>query len=310
MIRGMAKGILAAALLTAPLAAKAQGFNMASKGDGPVEVYAEQGIEWSQDGQAFIARGNAKAIRGNVTVEADVLTAHYRDKPAAPQQAAARPGETPAAEAGGEAEIWKLEAQGNVVIHTPTERATGTQGEYNIDTAVMVLVGSPKLVTPTDTVTADVSLEYWEKQQMAVARGNAVAVREDKRIRADVLSAYFVDVPQKGLTLDKAKGWGNVVLTTPKDVVLGDKGDYDAKSGIATLTGDVRLTRGENQLNGGYGVVNMNTGISRLFPSVPGQGGGGRVQGLFVPEKKAGAEDAPPAPAASRAPASTPAGAR
>ena len=42
--------------------------------------------------------------------------------------------------------------------------------------------------------------------------------------------------------------------------------------------GKVRITRGENQLNGSEAEVNMKTGISRLLA-----GNAGRVQGLVVP---------------------------
>ena len=49
-------------------------------------------------------------------------------------------------------------------------------------------------------------------------------------------------------------------------------------TGIARLAGNVRITRGQNQLNGAEAEVNMKTGISRLLA-----GDGGRVQGLVVP---------------------------
>jgi lipopolysaccharide export system protein LptA len=155
-----------------------------------------------------------------------------------------------------------------------------------MDTAKMVLNGSPaRLVTPTDTVTASQSIEYDERAQQAVARGDAVASRADRRIRADVLTARFKEDARGRLVLKRADAVGGVLLTTARDVVTGDKGDYDAESGIATLTGSVKITRDKNQLNGGYAQVNLNTGISKLFAAAPGSAGGGqRVQGLFVPE--------------------------
>ena len=46
------------------------------------------------------------------------------------------------------------------------------------------------MTTTTDVVTARDSLEWYDQKQVAVARGDAVAVRDDaKRIRADVLTA-------------------------------------------------------------------------------------------------------------------------
>ena len=72
---------------------------------------------------------------------------------------------------------------------------------------------------------------------------------------------------------------GNVVITTPEEVARGREGVYNADKGTATLTGDVRITRGENQLNGERAVVNLNTGVSRLLPAAKGE----RVKGLFTP---------------------------
>ena len=39
----------------------------------PVAIEAENGIEWQQNNRVYIARGNAKATRGDGTVTADTL---------------------------------------------------------------------------------------------------------------------------------------------------------------------------------------------------------------------------------------------
>lgn len=268
--------LLMVAACLPPAAARAQGIDMAGQSGQPIEVYADNGIEWSQDGRRFIAHGNAKAVRGRITVTADTLTAHYREQ-------------------GSANDIYRLDAEGKVTIASPTETMTGSAATYDMDKAILVMKGSPvRLTTPTDVVTANDTMEYWEKKRMAVARGDALAVRADKRIKADVLTAYFKESgPKRDLRLDTTQAFGNVVLTTTQDVVTGERGDYNAETGIATLTGSVKITRAENQLNGGYAVVNMNSGVSRLFPAPPGGGGGGRVQGLFVPERKDGASGGP-----------------
>lgn len=251
-------------------AARAQGFNFSKADDSQIQVYADDGIEWVSDANRVIARGNAKAVRGTITVTADSLVAHYRDG------------------ADGD-EIWRLDAEGNVTIATPTETATGTRATYDLDKAIFVLRGQPaRLVTPTETITADDSLEYWEKERMAVARGNAVATEKDRKIRADVLSARFKDNTRGSLDLSRADAYGNVVLTTAKEQVTGERGDYNAESGIATVSGSVKITREGNELNGGYAHVNLNTGISKLFGTAPGGKGDGRVRGVFTPEKQEG----------------------
>jgi len=59
-------------------------------------------------------------------------------------------------------------------------------------------------------------------------------------------------------------------------------------SGIARIAGHVRITRGQNQLNGSEAIVNMKTGISRLLAANEG-----RVQGLLMPNEQTGALASP-----------------
>jgi len=265
--------------------AASQGFDLARGGDTQIQIYADNGIEWRSDQNRVIARGNAKAVRGTMTVTADTLTAYYRGSAA-----------------GGGNEIWRVDAEGNVTIATPTDTATGVKATYDLDKAIFVLRGQPaKLTTPTQTFTADDALEYWENEKMAVLRGNGLAIQKDKKIQADVLTAHFKDkgppapgkgAPAKGggnaggsLDLHHADGFGHVVLTTATEVVTGDRGDYNMESGIATVSGSVKITRGGNELNGGYAHVDLNSGISKLFGAAPGATGDQRVRGTFVPDR-------------------------
>ena len=267
---------LAVALALAAPAAQAQ--NMGLPGadrSTPVEIHADNGIEWQQNAQAYIARGNAIAKQGDVTVRADQLIAYYRNN-----------------NAGG-TDVWRIDALGKVRIGTPTQSAHGDKAVYDVDNGVLVLTGKVWLETPEEKITARDSLEYWDKKNLAVARGDAVAVRGDKKLRADVMTAHFADAPQKprGPQKPAAKGkaqddsgrlkqidaFNNVVVTGPTEVVRGNQGVYYADTGIAVLTGNVRITRGNNQLNGERAEVNMNTGVSKLT------GGGRRVGGYFIP---------------------------
>jgi lipopolysaccharide export system protein LptA len=252
-------------LLAAPAAA--QGFGLdAGSSDQPLQVDADQGIEWRRDQSVYVARGNAKATRGPVTVHADMLTARYRDKK------------------GGGSEIYQLEAEGNVRIVSTNETAYAERAVYDGDQNVLVLTGKNlKLVTRQDTITARDSLEYWEKRQLAVARGNAEAVREDKRIKADLLSAQLFEGPNKELKLRRVDAFGNVDVRSDQDVARGEKGVYMAEQGKATLIGNVRITRGQNQLNGEVAEVDLNTGVSKLLT---GKQGDARVRALMVPNRQ------------------------
>ena len=320
---------------------------------------AADGIEWHQNDQTIIARGDAKAVRDTVTVTADELIAHYRKKactPSGPGQAAAATGATkasatsgtpapapcppaqpqpaatppaPGATPGppsdadtGNNEIYRLEAVGHVHIFTATDQAWGDRAVYDIDQAVLVLTGKDlRLVTPQDTMTARDSMEYWSQQHMAVGRGDAVVTTSDgRRLSGDVLVGYTTPGDQGGPgkpakpapaakpgaapdplaasgKLQRVDAFGHVEVRTATEIVRGDRGVYVPDTGIARLAGNVRITRGDNQLNGNEAEVDLKTGIARLI-ATPGR----RVQGLVVPNSDSGAQapgtESPKAPAA------------
>jgi lipopolysaccharide export system protein LptA len=92
-------------------------------------------------------------------------------------------------------------------------------------------------------------------------------------------------------------------VRTVTDTVTGDRAVYVPDTGIARVLGNVRITRGENQLNGAEAEVNQKTGISRLL-----SGSAGRVQGLVVPnDANAPGAGGPPAPPKVGAAAAKPA---
>ena len=288
---------LAASLLFAPgllarqAAAQATGMFGADAGDKPVEILADEGIEWQQNTKAYIARGNAKATRGDTTVAADTLTAYYREN------------------ATGGTEVFRVVADGKVRITSPQGNVQGDRGVYEVDRAVFVMTGGDiRLTSGTDVVTARDSLEFWEQRQLAVARGAASATRDDKRIRADTLTATLGEGPKNNREVRRVDAFGNVVVATAAETARAETGVYNLERGVATLRGKVRITRGQNQLNGEYAVVDLNSGVSRMLPAPAREGGQpGRVTGLFVPNKEgAGAPAAPPAGTPSEAPQATP----
>jgi lipopolysaccharide export system protein LptA len=278
----------ALALLATSHTVRAQQLDMSH--GGPISITAKDGIELRQEQRQVIARGDARAVRQNVTVVADRLTAFYRPKSGAPSQPAQSVAD--ATDTGGN-EIYRVLAEGGVRIFTPTDQAVGDRAVYDLDQAVLVMTGRAlKLTTPNDVLTARDSLEYWSQKHMAVARGNAVVVTNDgRRVAADTLVAYTVEAPatpaqQKNADdpllssgkLQKVEAFGSVTVRTVTDTATGDRAVYVADTGIARLAGRVRITRGDNQLDGSEAEVNMKTGISRLLA-----GTGERVKGLVLP---------------------------
>ena len=291
----------------------AQGIDLS--GGGPIDVTSRDGFEWRENEQKVIASGDARAVRGDVTVTADRLTAFYRKKagtaPAAPAPAplasstaaTAKPGDP---DDNGSNEVYRLEAEGNVHIYTPTDEAVSDRAIYDIDQAVLVMTGhAMKITTPQDVMTARDSMEYWSQKHMSVGRGNAIVVTTDgRRIAADVLVGFSRPSDQPGAPkpaatavsaspaatkpgqdpvaasgkLERVEAYGNVEVRTQADIGRGDRGLYLADTDVARLVGHVRITHGQNQINGPAADVNMKTGIGHLV-SLRGE----RVQGLIVP---------------------------
>ncbi len=74
-----------------PPAAGAQGLDFADQKGRRSRSMPITALELSQDAKTLIARGNAKAMRGDVTVTADTLNAYYRDKRGARAPAKRKP---------------------------------------------------------------------------------------------------------------------------------------------------------------------------------------------------------------------------
>lgn len=278
-------------------AASAQSLSFTSKDPKkPIEVNADQGIEWQQNGKLFIARGNAKATQGDMSVTADELTAHYRDTN------------------GTGTEVYRVDAVGHVKIASSSEQATGGAAVYDFDKSVLVIAGGPvTLTTGSGKVTADDGIQYWSREKVAVAEGNAEAQDDTRRIKADRLTAFFTDtapgnnkstMQQGEIRIVQAEG--NVLLRTAKETVRGARGEYNRETGIAKVEGKVMMTQGENQLTGGFAIVDTKAGTSRLFASAAeaktsSPRTDARVRALIAPKPKS-ANESGAAPAAGQTP--------
>jgi lipopolysaccharide export system protein LptA len=259
----------------------AQSLGIGAQSDKPIQVYADEGIEWDQNTRQYIARGNAKAIQGTTTVYGDTLIAYYEEI------------------SGGNTEIYRLDAIGRVRIVSPTETAYGDKGVYDVRKGVLVLTGKAlRFVTEEEVITARDSLEYYEEKSLAVARGDAVSrpapskratAKTNRTVRADVLTAHFREneatgseaktakkktakkkaaaAGGSGNSVDRMDAYGNVVVTRPGEVAFGDRGVYLPDTEMVHLWGKVRITREDNQINGNYAEVNFRSGISRILAS-------------------------------------------
>jgi lipopolysaccharide export system protein LptA len=124
-------------------------------------VTARDSLEWYDQKQIAVARGDAVATHNGKTIKADILTA-YMAKSQPPEAKAGTPGAragpargrptvSPAAGAPGgktasavaaDSKISRVDAQGHVVITNALDTGRGDFGVYNADTGIATLIGN------------------------------------------------------------------------------------------------------------------------------------------------------------------------
>lgn len=160
-------------------------------------------------------------------------------------------------------------------------------------------------------VTAD-QLEVQNSQCTYIWRGNAEALQDNARLRANVLTAHMTPKPAKAPAapssaatpgsncgeMDRMEATGAVYYVTPTDRVHGDAATYDLGSSTLVITGDVVAVQGQNVLRGSRMVYNTQTGQGRMEGGAKG-GKGVRPRGVFYP-KDSDSKSSTPAAAPSR----------
>ena len=115
----VAAGLLAAAPVLAEIG---KGYDTSL----PIEITADS-LEYQQEAQVAIFRGNVDAVQGELNLRADQLTVHYSTN------------------AEGENTISLIEAVGDVFLLSPLETAQGEKGVYNVEADTVELFGSVML---------------------------------------------------------------------------------------------------------------------------------------------------------------------
>ena len=245
---------------TAP-AAGGGGFGLDNDNKDPIEISADNGIEWKRDSRTYTARGNALAQQGNTSIAADTLIAYLDDKD----------------------ELSNWEAIGNVKIQTSQSTSYGDHADYTEATRLLVLTGSNlKVVTDNQTVTARDQIEYWRDKDVVVAKGNVVIVRSQKNttIHSDEATAYFRDklddpaTPQDetgdGSEIYQVEAQGHVRVDRKEQTAFSDHLAYNPETDVAILTGNVTIHSKDNTYTGARAELDLENDISRLLPA-PGK---------------------------------------
>lgn len=143
-------------------------------------------------------------------------------------------------------------------------------------------------------ISAD-ALEVLQKEQKAVFAGNVIARQGEITLTSDRMTVtYAKEQKASGNAISKLEVEGHVFFASPGESASGDVGVYDVNQKIISLLGNVVLTKGKNVLKGERMDYNLASGRSVVKGAggvtASGQPKSGRVRGLFVPEKS---KDAP-----------------
>ncbi len=232
----------------------------------PMEITADESLEWHRTELYFKANKNVKAVQGATTLFSDILKAKYRDSK------------------DGGMDVYTILASGNVKIISAQSKVYGDKAIYNIDKGFAVITGNNlRLVSDGQVVTARDKFQYWVSAGRLEALGNAKAVRLGDTLEADKIVTIFNEDKHGKRTLKTLEAFGNVVITTPDEVLTSERAIYNAATDIAELHENVKITRGPNILEGNRAQVNLKTNISKIFGSGDN---GNRVRGVFYPNSK------------------------
>ena len=217
----------------------------------PVEIYAEQGIEWHKNDNKYLAIGNAIAKSGNMSVNSDRIEAFYEESD------------------NSGMDIKLVKAHRNVVVTDENLKIVGGKlAEYNLRKDYFSIFGKNLILTSQENkLESNNKMEYWRTKGVAIASGKAKAQKGNEfKIKAEKL-VWYLNENDKKIDVKKIFGFENVSIYTNNEVAFSDKALYNKKSGICKLFGNVKLQKGDSFLTGDYAEVDLNKGISKLLPA-------------------------------------------
>lgn len=151
-------------------------------------------------------------------------------------------------------------------------------------------------------ITAD-TLAVDQKDGTATFSGNVDAKQAGIRIRSQKMIVSYASDGEKdkktaptaanqASSISKVTLVGNITITSNDDTAQGQRGIYDVKKQLITLNDSVILSQGKNIVKGDKLVYNVATGKSEIsggtqsINTTSEKKAGGRVKGIFIPQKE------------------------
>jgi lipopolysaccharide export system protein LptA len=134
--------------------------------------------------------------------------------------------------------------------------------------------------------------EIRDKDRTAILQGS-VKVRQGQLVLdSDKMRVFYDRTNAKNPTIKRIDAQGTVRFNSPSEKAESAWGIYDVEERQLTLGGNVKLTRGDNVVQGQRLEVNLITGVTTLDGAAGSKptaavAAGGRVKARFsVPERK------------------------
>lgn len=228
----------------------------------PVEIEADTQLEWLRQEFMYRATGNVVITQGDTIIRGDYAEAYYDGKI-------------------GPSALTTMKVKGNVVMTNLDRVIRGDVADYDATNEILVVTGeNVSLTAPKMTATSKERMEYHAKDNKAVLQGNAEVSQPGQKIKAAKITAFF---DEKTDQLIRAQAVGSVLITKQAangtDIAQSRQADYDVRSNSVELKGDVKLTRGDNHMQGDHAVIDLATGYSTMKNTAGA--GKGRVRAVF-----------------------------
>jgi lipopolysaccharide export system protein LptA len=235
--------------------------------DAPLEIEAGRSLEWEPDQKRYVATGGATARQGDFELQAEELIAEYQSAP------------------DGSVAIQRIVARGNVRLQSADFSGRAAEAIYDVtDNKAQMLGGDLVLQNNQMTLTARDRFDYFIDQQKLIAVGSAKIVSDGNSLTANQLTAWFQEQsnPSSSSSLNKAEAIGNVVITSAREKATATRATYTAQTQMVELMGNVEIAQGPNRLSGEQAQMNLRTNVSKMFSSsAQGTGTKTSIKGVF-----------------------------
>ncbi|HTU09444.1 MAG TPA: lipopolysaccharide transport periplasmic protein LptA [Allosphingosinicella sp.] len=134
---------------------------------------------------------------------------------------------------------------------------------------------------PVD-ITAD-RAEVQDRADRAIFSGNVIAQQGNTTMNAGRLTVAYSN--NDGVNVEQLVATGGVTFRTPNETARGNSAIYDVDRRLLTMIGGVHLTQGQNRVQGGRLVLDLNTNRAVM----DGGSTTGRVSGRFTVPQRQGA---------------------